>query len=300
MKNTISILETQRAILPEMSAYRGVLEPTFSVEMIPDMDRNLEDRIVWCFMGMHRRRPKCRYLIHDYRSLSTGFASALRDSLKRKLNAKPDLRIFLNENVRDVMAFDDGIPYILLDMGVPESILEYRGTDPYPAYRFCYIGEISKERRSDRMLEAFVKSNYCSEPFLLIGRCEPKLQARFASVSSLRFAGRFSQDEVFLMLRQCEYAISHFPNHRPHCFQTPTKLLEYASLGKAILANRSVSNVRIAETLGVNVVWTGDDVFGSLKLPVQPIHNSGFDARPLLWKRRFRDSGLWKLLDSID
>jgi hypothetical protein len=298
--NTVSILESRRAILPEMSAYQRVLQSAFSVELIPDLNRNLNESIVWCFMGLHRKRPKCRFLIHDYRSLSTGRACVLRDHLKRKLNAKPDLRIFLNRMIRDIMAFDDQVPHVLLDMGVPESITDARGTDASPAYRFCYIGEISKERKSEQMLEAYVRSPFRKDPFLLIGRYDSKLQDRFRSVPSLHFAGRFPQDQVFPMLRQCEYAVCPIPNHRPYCYQTPTKLLEYGCLEKAIIANRSDSNLRVVSELGLDVVWTGDAVFDTLELPERPRYNIGFDARPLFWERRFRDSGLWDHLKSVD
>jgi hypothetical protein len=46
--------------------------------------------------------------------------------------------------------------------------------------------------------------------------------------------------------------------------QTPTKLLEYAALGKRIICNDSPSNLVAAAAFGIQCKVTGPDVFSSI------------------------------------
>lgn len=293
----IYLVESRQAILPEMKAYPKVFAEKFQVEVIPEAYGDFSDGIVWCFMGVHRRQPKCQMLVHDYRSLSTGLACAFKDRLKRVINGKPDLRVFLNGEVERIMGFKDGVGSCRIDMGVPSHILQFGGTVAHPTYEFCYIGEITRERKSDEMLEAFVSSDYRNSPLLLIGRYEEPIKGKYESRGNIHFVGRHPQEKVFELLRDSRYAISHFPSHRPHCFQTPTKLLEYACLGKAIIANRSPSNLRLASEMNLNIEWSSDRIFDDLKLSDTPTFNTHIDASAYLWERRFEQSEIFKHLD---
>lgn len=295
--NKICIIRSERAHLPEIEAYSRVLGSRFEVEFASDLSGDLQERIVWCFMGLHSKRPDSRFLIHDYRSLSTGFGKVVKDQFKRRINARPDLRVFLNPEVERIMNFKDGVPSCHLDMGVPDSIEGFRSKESSFRYEFCYIGNMSKERKSHLMIDAFLKSKYKNQPFLLIGMVDQSIRDSYVEIPTLHFVGKMAQNKVFEMLAECRYAISHFPYHRPHCYQTPTKLLEYACLGKAIIANRSPSNLRTADHYKIHVQWGGEHVFNNLILSDKLHENSEFDPEPIFWGNRFLNSGIWKYLE---
>ncbi len=299
----IHIQESQKAHLPEMHIYPEVLRDLYeyTVETINHPIQPSDLGVYWKFMGQQRKRPPgYQYLIHDYRSLSTGFFASAKDSIKRLTNVKPDLRIFLNEEIRDIMRFNDSIPHIILDMGVPEWINDYRGDHEHFDYKFAYVGAISRERKMDKLLDAFLDSEYRDERFLLIGKAEAKLVEQYKMCGNIVFAGSLPQKEVFKKLGEAEYAVCYFPNHRPHCFQTPTKLLEYASLGKKIIANPSVSNMRVSEQYTIHVAWGGAFVFDGLKDVSDSQDNRGFDFSRITWKERFRKSGFIDILKQFE
>jgi glycosyltransferase involved in cell wall biosynthesis len=291
--NDLFLLNSGKAILPELEAYATVLEHAFRVSRVDSMDRTFGDGVVWCFMGLYPKRPPCGLLIHDYRSLSTGKLGYLKDKVKRWRNARPDLRIFLNEQVRKQMDFRDSVPFLILDMGIPEWLPSLR--QPYPEkhhHRFGYIGAVCRERGSHHMIEAYLNSTHANDAFLIVGQVESCLRKRYKGQGGIEFADKMPQRQLFPLLRGCEYAVGHFPAHRPHTFQTPTKLLEYAALGMSIIANPSPSNRENAERYGIRVNWGGRHVFDGLSLPQKATDNLDFDATPLMWESRFANAGV--------
>jgi len=296
----IYLLNSQNAHMPELEAYPRVLQYAHTVQRVDDYIGEYSDGIFWCFMGLYRHRNNAGFLIHDYRSLSTGRCAAFKDFLKGKINPKPNLRIFLNESLERMMAFDDEIPSFRLDMGIPDSLLKWgkKPTDHYD-FRFGYIGEISKDRGVDRMLHAFLNSRFRAERFILIGRAEPDIVSRFSRHANLVFPGVMPQPELFELLRKVEFAVSVLPDRRPYRYQTATKLLEYAALGMKILANRCESMVHSVETYNINVKWTGDLVFSDALDLTAVESNEYFDASVLSWQSMMRNSGLLDFLERI-
>lgn len=267
----IFFLHPGKANYPEIAAY----EAFFSSEgyvvcsgVMDDFDRFefKDDCVLWCVMGFYPRLPKARMVIHDYRSLSTGHLGWLKDYLKKRLHATPGLRIFQNERMREAMNFSDDVPVITLPMGVPDWIFDkVRKFPEAPTHTFCYIGEMSRERRFDKVLSSYVeytRGRDCS--FVLVGKPEDEIYERFHGVPGIHFVGRKSQQETLEIVSAAEFAVCYFPVHRPHCFQTPTKLLEYAALGKRILCNESPSNISTAMELGIKTVVAGRYVFDGL------------------------------------
>lgn len=106
----------------------------------------LKDCILWYFMGFYNKKILSKLTIHDYRSLSTGSFAIIKDFLKRTLNLKPDLRVFLNEEVKENLNFNDEVPYFFINMGLPSTISTYVNLDVEPEYDFIYVGAITYER----------------------------------------------------------------------------------------------------------------------------------------------------------
>ncbi|MBR8221568.1 glycosyltransferase [Burkholderia ambifaria] len=321
----VFILHPGKANYPEIAAYGRRLR-THGFEVFDgDLDAyaRFPDRdvcILWCIMGFYRALPPARFVIHDYRSLSVGRLAAVKDRVKRVLNVRPDLRIFQNERMRDAMAFRDGVRALLLPMGVPDWIFEAAdanadgaarggvhaganaGAAQTPSGRFCYIGEMSRERGFHKVLAAYRDARRDeTDTLVLVGNPEPEIRAAFADTPGIRFVGRVPQPEALRIVRDSEYAVCFFPYHRPHCFQTPTKLLEYASLGKKIVCNDAPSNVRTAHELGIQCHVTGAAIFDEL-FPLSRIratHPDPAAMKSLEWGRVIERSGVLAYIDAV-
>ncbi|VWB32330.1 glycosyltransferase [Burkholderia lata] len=300
----VFILHPGKANYPEIAAYGHCLGAHGFEVFDGDLDAyaRFPDRdacILWCIMGFYRALPPARYVIHDYRSLSVGRLAAVKDRVKRALNVRPDLRIFQNAQMRDAMAFRDDVRTLLLPMGVPDWIFDPDGADAgaahTPSGRFCYIGEMSRERGFHKVLAAYRDARRDeTDTLVLVGQPEPEIRAAFGDTPGIRFVGRVPQPDALRIVRESEYAVCFFPYHRPHCFQTPTKLLEYASLGKKIVCNDAPSNVRTANELGIQCHVTGATIFDEL-FPLSRIRANGTDPaamRSLEWGRVIERSGV--------
>ncbi|MGA9916364.1 MAG: glycosyltransferase, partial [Paraburkholderia sp.] len=199
---------------------------------------------------------------------------------------KPQLRVFQNERMHDAMGFRDRIPSALLPMGVPDWIFNLDDeqdavAQALPAGRFCYIGEMSRERGFDKVLAAWrAAPRETGESFVLVGRPEPDIYEAFRHTPGLEFVGRVPQADALRIVRRSDYAICYFPYHRPHCFQTPTKLLEYAALGKKIICNDAPSNVLACAELDIRSLVTGPAIFDGLS-PASRIAIENNDPRRL-------------------
>jgi glycosyltransferase involved in cell wall biosynthesis len=287
----VFILHPGKANYPEISAYTAFLN-RHGVEVFEgDSDAYAgfpfkAECVLWCIMGFYRAHDEARFVIHDYRSLSLGPLAWVKDGLKRAFNARPHLRVFQNERMRDAMGFRDRVTSVLLPMGVPDWIFNLAhsqdaGAAALPAGRFCYIGEMSRERGFDKVLSAWrAAPREAGDSLVLVGRPEPELYEAFKDTQGLEFVGRVPQSDALGIVRRSDFAICYFPYHRPHCFQTPTKLLEYAALGKKIICNDAPSNVLACAELNIRSLVTGPAIFDGLP-PASQITIEDNDPRSL-------------------
>lgn len=223
--------------------------------------------VVWAIMGFYPKKVVTDFLIHDYRSLSTGKLAKIKDFAKRIFNQKPNLRIFLNEYQRETMNFTDQIPSCILPMGIPDWLFErefQECTEPKSA-DLIYIGEITRERGMDEVLESY-KNNISGTnfKFMLIGQPEQEIKDRYKDTPGVIFTGKLPQDQTLKLVARARATLSFCPYHYPYTHQTPTKLLEYAALGKPIICNDSPSNLEWCDKLGIRAHITGPDVFQTL------------------------------------
>ncbi|APA89777.1 glycosyltransferase (plasmid) [Paraburkholderia sprentiae WSM5005] len=268
----IFIMHPGNANYPEVTAYKNYFQNRGADVLIGSTSefRKLEkknDIILWSIMGFYPDRLASDFVIHDYRSLSVGGWPAMKDFAKRHFNCQPNLRIFQNKRQQQIMGFGAGVPSVILPMGVPNWIFEVQeesGQDEKKA-DFCYIGEMSVERGFDRVLEAFIKKySDGNKSLLLVGKPDPHIHEKFSKTENLIFTGPLPQRDALKHVAQSDVAVCYFPYHRPHCYQTPTKLLEYAALGKKILCNDSPSNIQCCEEMGINSVITTANIFDGI------------------------------------
>lgn len=253
-----------------------------------------QDAILWYMMGFYpKAKLPARLTIHDYKSLSIGRGKGLKDWLKARFNHKPDLRI-LKEGMEDIYRFNDGIPFVHQDIGVPDSILEYRNKQAAkPEYDFCYFGVMTRERNFDLVLESFLKKYGESSSLLLMGNAEAEIRERFGSHKNIVFTGTLPQQKVFGNILNSRVVVCYFPNHYPHTIQTPTKLLESAALGARILANRQPMNELRAKQYGIEVEWgSNEDIFAEIPAKLDWKDNSKLNIKALLWSAMVKNTGI--------
>ena len=198
----IFILHPGKANYPEIAAYRSYFSDTFIVKdgttsqykEIPESEK--EETILWCIMGFYPFKIKAKYVIHDYRSLSVGRLPKLKDRIKRLSNTKPDLRIFQNSLMEQVMGFNDEVPSTLLPMGVPDWIFDLTPDPELAKGTYCYIGEITQERGMDHVIEAFVKSMPLEQTLVLVGHPEKSIHEKFKDRKNIIFTGKVPQQEA--------------------------------------------------------------------------------------------------------
>lgn len=308
-KNIIFILHPGKANYPEIDAYTSYFSKLgYKVEngTVSDYKRFNKkfECILWCIMGFFPKNLNARYVIHDYRSLSVGRLAYLKDSFKRIFNSTPNLRIFQNIRMRDVMGFSDKVENIILPMGVPDWIFELPepGSD-IPNARFCYIGEMSRERGFDKILSAYRDANkQPADTLILVGDPERSIYEEFKNVPGVTFTGRLPQKDALAIVKRSEFAICYFPYHRPHCFQTPTKLLEYISLRKKIICNDSPSNVNVIDEFCADALITGEtifvDFFNAKAVAINKIELSNPDLdKRLSWGSVIKNSSILSILN---
>lgn len=229
---------TNKAILPEIDAYiKYINENTkhiaYDSNTISDSLGDYD--IIWKFMGtdFFFKKNKAKFIIHEYASLSTGSNSSIKDKVKKYLNRKPDMRIFLNTYIESQMKFQDGVSTFIRDMGIKDNFFETYTQEK--KYDFVYIGEVATSRNIHILLENMTKNQYT---FLFIGRVEEELFEKYKNYEQFTFLGLIPQKEIPNYAIQAEYALNLMPNIEPYNQQTSTKLLEYCALGLKIVSNR--------------------------------------------------------------
>lgn len=231
----ILFLRSTNAFLPEVDAYLKYFNNNsdfYAYDSLKLSDFKLEDfDIIWEFKGLGGLKLKDQILIHEYPSLSTGKIPKVKNFIKALINPKPDLRIFLNENVKTGFCFNDDIDFCYRDMGIDENFLQ-RGNFS-KEYDFVYVGSICKERELDKFLKVFTAKN--NGKLCLIGNVEDEIYKDFKKYQNLIFTGKVPYLEVPNIASKAEYGINFIPDKYPYNIQTSTKLLEYLALGLKVV-----------------------------------------------------------------
>ena len=294
MKKTLFILHPGKANYPDIDAYKDYFKKQYNVidGVLLDYEkiRNKAEVILWCIMGFYPTKLEAKFVIHDYRSLSVGKFTKLKDLTKKLCNVKPNLRIFLNPEVERIMGFNDKIPSCLLDMGVPKWIFDIKPVSKIKG-TFCYIGEMSLERGFDKVIDSFLTNKKDGQTFVLVGDPDIEIFESYEEESSLIFTGKVPQKEALEIVKSCENAVCFIPYHRPYCFQTPTKLLEYAALGMNIICNNTASNITSLSALEVEATVTDKSIFSNF-INERTIYKSKTKIQDLVWTQVIKSSGV--------
>lgn len=266
-------------------------------EVVKDSGRKT---VCWHMMGFYPRRLDCTVSIHDYRSLSVGRFARTKDKLKRLLNAKPDIRIFQNQEIRNALGFSEDSNTLYLPMGVPQFFIDHRGAATRPNVDFIYIGSMLAERRCELMLDSFVKRFGDKKTFDLYGAPNEQLVERYKSNSNIRFRGTVPQDDLPAILKKARVGVCYFPMHYPHLLQTPTKLMEYAAMGMRVLANDHPQSRITAKIYDLECAWGSNaDMFADVPDKLDWPNNMAIDPSPMEWDSVISASGVEPALKKV-
>lgn len=300
----IFILHPGKANYPEISAYREYFKADFEVADGTMEEYNLLDNkdniIAWCIMGYYPKKITAKYIIHDYRSLSVGKLARLKDTVKRFNNHTPDLRIYQNKLIEEAMNFKDDVASLYIPMGVPEWIFTLESDDTLKQGTFCYIGEICRERGIDKLISAFDTNSRPDDTLVLVGTPEPGIFEKYKAHNKIIFTGRLSQKQALQTVKNCRYTICTIPSRYPYCFQIPTKFIEYASLKKTIICNKSPSNYLANGEVEANVIFTdSDNVFSKDLFSELNSYNEKniIDQTSLSWPNVLKNSGITAFIE---
>lgn len=236
----ILFLRSERAFLPEIDAYIQYFNKTRDFKAYDSSNIKGEFQlkdfdIIWEFKGFGGVRTKEHLIIHEYASLSTGFSAKIKDLLKSKLNPKPDIRVFLNENVKNGFSFNDNIEYCYRDMGIDSSFLkEGNGNNKKKEYDFVYVGSITKEREIDKLLFKFNEKHIGK--LCLVGNVDDEIYNQYKNNKDIIFTGKVPYSEIPNIASKAEFGLNYIPDKYPFNIQTSTKLLEYLALGLKIIS----------------------------------------------------------------
>lgn len=294
----ILLLSSGKAYLPEIEAYKKYLSND-DYQFVDSRELDAIDfkefDLIWKFMGTDFHKTINVPIIHEYASLSTGNFAKAKNRIKRVFNIRPELRIFLNENVKKEFNFNDNVPYVYRDMGVDDCFFIKNDNKNYD---FVYVGEMSVERGITNILEKFAK-DLNTQSLLMIGEPEKLLYEKYKKFRNIIFTGRVNYKEVPQIASQAEYAINYIPDKYPYNLQTSTKLLEYVAMNLKIVTTNYKWVNEFEKEKGMKFYIVSD---GLKELRIKNLLNYRFknnNISDLNWKNIIKKSEIKIILDKL-
>lgn len=225
---SIAIEITTNAFLPEAYAYRDYfIEKGFECDFVNKGDPSLLNYdCALLFHGFHpfwKKYPK--FIIGEYHSLSTGRYNRVKDLVKRLLNVRSNIYIFLNDDVRRKMWFSNKINYTTRSMGYSEKDFEsFKGEEK--KFDVVYCGSYRKG-----LWEIIKKLADLGLSIAVVG---PEIPFEHELITSF---GRKEPVEARKIISQAKYGLNYTPDVFPLNIQDSTKVIEYCAAGLGVITN---------------------------------------------------------------
>jgi len=237
----IAFIHQGQAMLPELEAYRSFFKSRgHTISMVTKQNNPvIPVDVEWHFMGFGGKRLfPGSVLIHEYASASVPPFSSGKDLLKRRLNAKPDFRIFQNELVRKLLGFHDRIPFGFREMGV--NLDQVRNLPQSPKeVDFIYPGTLAPYSYFRKLFKKFATGELSDQTLLVISDLDAARQSEWRDYKNIIFRPRMSNSAVLAAIKTARFGINLRPDVRPFRFQASTKVLEFAACGVPVLSTSS-------------------------------------------------------------
>lgn len=285
----ILFLHPGKANLPEIAIYKRTFSQYSFVNCQDLSSYSLTDfDLIWQFMGLDLHFRKAIPTIHEYASLSVGQGNHVKDLIKRWVNARPSMRVFLNESIRNAYAFRDSVPYCYRDMGVDPNFFQAVHTEI--VYDFVYVGAMDSNRNFHNVLDFFSRNP--SHSILLIGKPDSDLYDTYKRYKNITFTGLVSYQDVPTLVKQAQYALNYIPDKYPYSLQTSTKLLEYVALGMKVVTTsyQWVNQFEAQRRMCFYKIREDFSGFDWNELSTFPFNNTSIED--LRWEHVLKASGL--------
>lgn len=228
----IAFIHPFKSFLPEIAYYQAFFSK-YGIETIVVKNKEAESIIAdvkWYSMGIDYTKKEIGTIkIHEYASLSVPPFAHLKNKIKKTIVSKPDFRLFLNEFVKDELAFNDNIPFGLRDMGIPNNISAFTFKKNNPKYDFIYIGSVDKGRKINKLLDKFTSGQLNKFTLLILSNNYIEIAKKYEQFKNIIFFGPVPQQQVADFILASRFAINYCPTNFPYNEQTSTKFLEYAA-----------------------------------------------------------------------
>ena len=186
--------------------------------------------VYWDFMGFQiLPTMKSKIIVHEYCSGSVGKFKKSKNFLKKQINLKPHIRVFLNPYVASLFSFNDGVPSLYRDMGISYPNIQVEEK----AGIVCVVNSANHS-----MLESFLKLYSLNDVGLklaIVGRVNDSLIKTYES-DNISFLGVIEKSKYMNMLSAFEYGVVMYENTEPFCYQTSTRVLDYCAANLKIVA----------------------------------------------------------------
>jgi glycosyltransferase involved in cell wall biosynthesis len=294
----IAFTHRGKAFLPEIGAYRQFFGRygIDTVDVHPDELFSLKPDVEWRFMGTHSHRHDEGLLIHEYASASLPPLPYIKDRVKKKFNAKPDYRLFLNNYVKDRFHFRDETPFGYRDMGIDPGLLSLPAEDKL--YDFIYVGSVSPDMRPEKLLSCFERSSLRNKSLLILSKDYDTLRNLYRHAGNIIFKGPVTQQEVYRYIRQSSFALNYKPDIAPHNRQTSTKLLEYAACRTPIITTDFAWMRDFERQYGGKYFYLDKDMSNLSWERVNGFQYTFPDLDEWIWEKQIRRSGVLEFLGS--
>ena len=225
----LAIEVSPRACLPEVRAYQEYfVGHGFSVSLVEQgAYRPGQVDAVLLFHGFHpfwRNYP--RIVISEYHSLTVGKGGYLKDWLKRLLNVRGDLWVFLNDDVRKRLLIGDGPRVHYRPMGFYGDLVESAAASGKD-FDLVYSG--SMRPGLSETIRRLAEQGYSVAVAGSDGTFEHP---------NVTWFGKVDVDASYRLMARSRVGLNYVPDEYPLNVQDSTKVIEYCALGLGVLSNR--------------------------------------------------------------
>ncbi|WP_150539262.1 glycosyl transferase [Actinobacillus vicugnae] len=276
----IGITLKRNAYTPEAFAYSDYLTKRNHLVQL-DYEENLDPNndINIYFLGIRpfwkRYASQKAIEIHEYQSLSTPKCAKMKNFIKKYTNTKPQGRIFLNEIVKDELAFCDKLPYIYRDMGIDSAL--FQTPNPRPEYDVVYAGSIIGRAGLIQSL-VHLSSSY---KVVVVGEVDDETKRIFKS-AGIYMTGKVNRTELPQIYANARFGLNYTPDVYPFNIQTSTKTLEYLASGLRLISNRYHWVEKFCKEIGYQPIWLEE--INSNQLELAQEKNHPIDMSRFSWK----------------
>lgn len=231
----LALIHNGPAFKPEVPSYRTYFEKRgVAVEALrrPTADTLAKFDLEWHFTGIDRLpRREGRIKIHEYTSASIPPFAPWKNHLKRRLNVRPDLRIFSSPFIRYTLGFRDAVPSLYRPAPAIASFFRQYSADTGRDFDLVYLGTLHRSRQVVPMLRK-VQDRLPGARLLIVHGPHPDLPPS----ECIQYTGFLPYSEVPRALSHARYGLNLIPDRYPFHRQASLKLVEYAAVGLPIIS----------------------------------------------------------------